>query len=90
MAKNEDLDIVVPSIGGAFHKGDQPAEEQVEEGQEQGSSLLSKVRSYKGAAHWLDQGFCALQALAGMLLGKADDQLLNVLVQPGSPCAAMG
>jgi len=42
MAKDEDLDIVVPSIGRASHEGDQPAEEQVDEGQEHGSSLLSE------------------------------------------------
>jgi len=42
MAKDEDLDIVVPSIGRASHEGDQPAEEQVDEGQEHGSSLLRK------------------------------------------------
>jgi hypothetical protein len=41
MAKDEDLDIVVPSIRRASHKGDQPAEEQVDEGEEHGSSLLS-------------------------------------------------
>jgi hypothetical protein len=31
----------------------------------------------------------ALVAPAGILLGEADDQLLNVLVEPGSPCATM-
>jgi hypothetical protein len=31
----------------------------------------------------------ALVAPAGILLGKADDQLLDVLVERGSPCAAI-
>jgi hypothetical protein len=35
--------------------GDQPAQEQVDEGQQHGSSLLwTKARSYKGAAHCHD------------------------------------
>jgi Protein of unknown function (DUF664) len=42
MAKDEDLDIVVPGIGGASHEGDQAAEEQIDEGEEHGSSLLWK------------------------------------------------
>jgi hypothetical protein len=41
MVKHEDLDIVVPTIGRASHEGDQPAEDQVDEGEERGSSLLS-------------------------------------------------
>jgi hypothetical protein len=42
MAKDEDLDIVVPSIGSASHEGDQAAEEQIDEGEEHGPSLLRK------------------------------------------------
>jgi hypothetical protein len=42
MAKDEDLDIVAPSIRRASHKGDQPAQEQVDEGEKHGSSLLSE------------------------------------------------
>jgi hypothetical protein len=42
MAKDEDLDIVVPSIRRASRKGDQPAQEQVDEGEEHGSSLPSE------------------------------------------------
>jgi hypothetical protein len=36
MAKDEDLDIVVPGIRRASHEGDQPAQEQVDEGEEHG------------------------------------------------------
>ena len=42
MAKDENLDIVVPSIRRASHKGDQPAQEEVDEGEEHGSGLLSE------------------------------------------------
>jgi hypothetical protein len=41
VAKDEDLDIVVASIGRASQEGDQPTEEQVDDGEEHGSSLLS-------------------------------------------------
>ena len=44
VAKDEDLDIVVSGIGSASHEGDQPAQEQVGEGEEHGSSLLSRRR----------------------------------------------
>jgi hypothetical protein len=42
VAKDEDLDIVVPGIVGASRKGDQAAQAQVDEGEEHGSSLLSE------------------------------------------------
>jgi hypothetical protein len=62
MAKDEDLDIAAPSPRRASHKGDQPAQEQVDEGEKHGSSLLSeRPDPTKALLTRVDQSFCAPQ-----------------------------
>jgi hypothetical protein len=70
MAKDEDLDIVVSSIQRASRKGDQPAQEQVDEGEEHGSSLPSeRPDPTEALLTGLIRVFCALH---GRWLGRAD------------------